>query len=192
MKYLKYLFFAVLALVVIFLGKGLLTPSVSYDCEVTVNKAAVEAWAVMSDESKLAEWIEGYKRGELVSGTAGTVGAVSNIYVEENGEEMVMQETITALKPNELMAMTFTMDFMDMDYEIAFDEKEGNTQIRTKSVVSGNGMMAKSIVSFITSAMIEQEEKNLNNLKKIIEENTKDYFPPSEAVEIEEETSAEM
>lgn len=190
MKYLKYLLYAILALVVIFFGKGLLTPSISYDCEVSVSKPAVEAWAVMSDESRLTEWLEGYKKGELVSGEKNTVGAVSNIYVEENGEEMVMQETITALEPNRLMTMAFTMDFMNMDYEIAVEEKEGGTIIRTKSVVTGNGLLNQSIVSFFSAAMKEQEEKNLNSLKVLIEANTINYFPEPEAGE--EEINDEM
>lgn len=192
MKYLKYLLYAVLALVVIFLGKGLLTPSISYDCEVTVNKPAAEAWAVMSDESRLTEWLEGYKKGELVSGEKNTVGAVSNIYVEENGEEMVMQETITALEPNQRMTMTFTMDFMNMDYEIAIEEKDGMTTIRTKSLVTGNGLMNKSIVSFFPAMMKEQEEKNLSNLKQLIEGNTINYFPEPEVEMVEKDSTMEM
>lgn len=186
MKYLKYLFYAILVLVVLFIGKGLMTPSVSYESEVSVNKLAAEAWAVMSDESKLSKWIEGYKRGVLVSGEKNTVGAVSNIFVEENGEEMVMQETITGLEPNQRMAMTFTMDFMNMDYEISFEEKDGKTIIRSKSKVMGNGLFNQSIVSMLTSAMKEQEEKNLSSLKRLIEENTTNYFPEPEMEEVEE------
>ena len=164
-------------LTLLFVGKGLLTPSVSYESQITVNKPANECWAVMSDEANLPKWIKGFKRTELVSGTANTVGAVSNIYVEERGEEMVMEETITAIKPYEKMAMTFTMDFMDMDYEMLFEEQGDQTTITTKSTTVGNGMLAKSIISFMPSAMKTQEDENLNSLKKLIEDNTKDYFP---------------
>lgn len=155
----------------------MLTPSVSYENEIVVNKPANESWAVMSDESNLPKWIEGFKRTELVSGMENTVGVVSKVYVEENGEEMMMEETITAVKPNEHMAMTFTMDFMDMDYEMLFKEKDGKTTISSKSTTMGNGIFAKSLISFMSGSMKEQEDKNLNNLKKIIEENTKNYFP---------------
>ncbi|WP_378183372.1 SRPBCC family protein [Aquimarina sp. SS2-1] len=184
MKYLKYLLILFIILALVFFGRGLLTPSVPYENEITVNKPANEAWAVMSDESNLPKWIEGYKRTELVSGTANTVGAVSKVYVEDNDEEMMMEETITALKPNEHMAMTFTMDFMDMDYEINFKENDGKTTISSKSTVKGNGIFAKSLVAFISGSMKEQEDKNLSSLKKIIEENTKNYFPEPE-IEIE-------
>ncbi len=185
MKYLKYLLYLIIVLALIFFGKGLLTPSVSYESEIVVDKPAREAWAVLSDETKLPEWIEGFKRTELVSGTANTVGAVSKVYVEDNGQEMVMEETITALEPNERMAMTFTMDFMDMDYEILLKENDGKTTISSKSTTEGNGIFAKSLISFMPGAMKEQEEKNLSNLKKVIEENTKNYFP---VPEIETET----
>jgi len=177
MKYLKYLLFLIIILALIFFGNGMLTPSVSYENEIVVNKPANESWAVMSDESNLPKWIEGFKRTELVSGMENTVGAVSKVYVEENGDEMMMEETITAVKPNEHMAMTFTMDFMDMDYEMLFKEKDGKTTISSKSTTMGNGIFAKSLISFMSGSMKEQEDKNLNNLKKIIEENTKNYFP---------------
>lgn len=177
MKILKYLLGLILILVLIFFAKGMLTPTVSYQNEVEVTKSAKEAWAVMSDEVNLPKWIEGFKRSELVSGEVNTVGAVSNVYVEENGQEMMMTETVTGIKLYEQLAMTFSMDFMDMDYEILFKESNGKTTITSSSETKGNGIFAKSIISFMPSSMKEQEQKNLNSLKKLIEENTKDYFP---------------
>jgi len=156
---------------------GLYTTSVLYECEVTVDKPAKEAWAVMQDESKVSEWISGYQKTEHLSGTPGTKGAVSNVYVVDQGQETVMKETITAIIPNKLMSMSFAMDFMDMNYEMRLQEKGNSTIIKTKSNTFGNGIFAKSILAFMPKSMKAQEEKNLNNLKRIIEENTKDYFP---------------
>ena len=181
MNYLKYIALILGLLIALFIGKGMLTPSVSYESEVIVNKPVEEAWAVMSDESTLPKWIKGFKRTEHVSGVENNVGAVSNVYVEDNGEEMVMKETITAIKQNEYLAMTFTMDFMDMDYEMRLKEKDGKTHILTKSNTRGNGVMAKSILSFMPSSMKAQEDENLHNLKKVIEENEKNYFSTTES-----------
>lgn len=184
MKYLKYLLYLIILLALIFFGKGLMTKSVAYESEISVDKPVEEAWAVMSDESKIQLWIKSLKRIEPVSGTPGTVGAVSNIYVEDNGNEMMMQETITEVVPNQKMAMTFSMDFMNMDYEMHLEEKEGKTNIRTKSNTTGNGIFAKSILSFMGGAMKKQEAENLNNLKKVIEENTTNYFAEPSATSI--------
>ncbi|WP_299442382.1 SRPBCC family protein [uncultured Aquimarina sp.] len=190
MKYLKYLLYLIIVLALIFFGKGFLTPSVSYESEIVVSKPANESWEVISDESNLPKWIKGFKKTELVSGTANTVGAISKIYVEDGGEEMVMEETITAIKPHEHMAMTFTMDFMDMDYEMFFKEQDGKTTITSKSTTMGNGIFAKSLISFMPGSMKEQEDENLNKLKELIEGNTKNYFPEkvvdTSAVSVEE------
>ena len=177
MKYLKYLLYLVIVLALLFIGKGIFSSPVFYECEVIVDKPANESWAVMSDESNLPKWIKGFKKTELISGTENTVGTVSKIYIEENGQDMIMEETVTAIKLNEHLAMTFTMDFMDMDYEIFFKEKDGKTTIRSKSTTTGNGIIAKSMISFMPGAMKAQEDENLNNLKKLINENTKNYFP---------------
>jgi hypothetical protein len=69
------------------------------------------------------------------------------------------------------MAMTFTMDFMNMDYEMDLVEKDGKTYITTRSITVGNGMVSKSILSFMSGMMNDQEDENLNNLKKVIENN---------------------
>jgi len=170
MKFIKYLLIAILVLVALFFAKGFFSSPVSYECSVEVNKSAAQAWASMNNEENLPKWISGYKRSELVSGTEGTVGAVSKVYIEEEGREQVMQETITALEAEKRMAMSFTMDFMDMDYEMIFNEAGGKTVITTSSTSEGNGLFAKSMLSFMHEAMKSQEEKNLANLKKVIEE----------------------
>lgn len=189
MKFLKYLLIIILLPIIFFFGKGILTPEISYENEITVNKPIEEAWAVMSDEATLPDWIEGFIKTEHVSGTPNTVGAVSKVYIDEGGKEMTMEETITALKPNEHMAMTFTMDFMNMDYDLFMEEKDGKTHIRTKSKTIGNDLIAKSIISFMPKGMKAQEDKNLNKLKVIIEGNTKDYFPKQDLEPIEEVTN---
>ena len=177
MKVLKYIGLVVLLLLVIFFGKGLLTPTVEYDSEVMVDKPVAEVWAVMSDTSKMSEWITGYKRTELLSGTEGEVGAISHVFVEDQGQETMMEETIVAVEPNELLAMRFTMDFMNMDYKMALQEKGNQTLITSNSVTQGNGLFAKSMLSFMPSAMKKQEDENLEKLKMVIESNTKKYFP---------------
>lgn len=171
MKYLKYLLILILVLGLAFIAKGMITPSISYETEIVVNKPVQESWAVMSDESSLPKWIRGFKKIEHVSGTPNTVGAVSNVYIEEEGTEMIMQETITAFKENEHMAMDFTMDFMDIKYEMLFKDQDGKTVITTKTNTTGNSMIAKSMLSFMSSGMGKQEDENLNNLKNLIEGN---------------------
>lgn len=175
MKIVKYVLIVIGVLVVIFLSAGLIRPEITYDSEVMINKPVEEVWAVMQDESRISEWLKEVKRIEHVSGEPGTVGAVSKIYVDQGGEEMFMTETITAQKEQEMMAMTFTMDFMDMDYEMHLEASDGKTKVSSHSETKGNGLFAKSLLAFMGGAMKEQEDTNMKNLKALIESNTKEY-----------------
>jgi uncharacterized protein YndB with AHSA1/START domain len=182
MKYLKYLLIFVIVLLVAFIANGYFTPSISNESEVLVNKPVAESWAVISDESSLKNWIEGFKKSEHISGTPNTIGAVSKVYIVDGEEEMIMEETITNIVPNKLLSLAFTMDFMDINYEMTLQESDGNTIIKTKTHTAGNGIFSRALLSFMESAMKTQEDINLGNLKKIIEENTKNYFPEPEPI----------
>ncbi|MBU2019437.1 MAG: SRPBCC family protein [Bacteroidetes bacterium] len=177
MKFLKYFLYFILLITILFFGMGFVKPEVTYESEITVEKPIEEVWAIVSDQSRVTEWLKEIKRMDLKTGKVNTVGAVTNIYMDQNGEEMMMQETITARKKHEYIAMSFTMDFMNMDYEMIFTEKGDKTHIQTKSKTKGNGLFARSILAFMTSSMKNQEDINMENLKNLINKNQKNYFP---------------
>lgn len=189
MKFLKYILGIIVLLGILFIAKGFLTPTITYDSEIQVDKPVKEAWAVMNDESKVSQWLKGITDMEHVSGEKGSVGAVTKYTFLENGTESIIFETIKSINPNEHVAMDFEMkDVMNIDYKVNFVEKDGKTNINSTSTVTGLGMFMRSMVSFMKGTMQAQEDENLGNLKKLIEANTTNYFPPpvSEPVEIEE------
>jgi len=178
MKYLKYLLGIIALLGIIFIVKGFLTPSVTYSSEIVVDKPIEEAMAVMQDESKVSEWLTGIKDMEHISGKKNTVGAVTKYTFDENGQESTIIETITAIQPNEYMAMSFVLEeVMEMDYKVDFNNKDGKTYIKSTTITRGSGWFMRSMVSFMQSAMQAQEDENMNKLKKLIDENTTVYFP---------------
>ena len=188
MKYLKYILGIIAVLFIIFLALGLIKPELSYECEIVVDKPLAESWAIVQDEEKLQEWLTGLQKIEHVSGTPGTVGAVSDVYFENDGQKMSIRETITNIVPDESISMTYSSDFMDMDYTLVMTAMNGKTKINTSTTAEGNGLFSKSIMVLIGGSVKVQEETNLSNLRKTIEQNTKDYFPAAEeSMEINEE-----
>ena len=175
MKYLKYILGIFAILVIGFFLIGLVKPQVTYECTIMVNKPLAEAWAVSQDEEKMSDWLNGFQKIEPVSGTPGEVGSVSDVYFVEDGQEMVIRETITDIKPMESISMLFTSDFMDMDYKLVMESVAGKTKISTNTVCEGNGWVSKSLVALMGGFIKSQEETNLMNLKKTIETNSKDY-----------------
>lgn len=184
MKIVKLLFLLLALLLIGFALLGFIKSVISYDCEIMVDKPLNESWAVTQDEKKLSDWLEGFQKVELVSGTAGKVGAVSNVYFDNKGEEMVIKETITDIVPNESISMEFDSDFMHMDYNMSMNEMNGKTKISTTTNCVGNSWFAKSMMVLIGSSIKAQEETNLSKLKALIENNTTDYFPKEEILEM--------
>lgn len=176
MKYLKYAIGIITILVIGFLALGLIKPKTTYECEIMVEKTIDESWAVLQDTEKLSEWLPGFQKIEHISGTPGTVGAVSKVYFDNNGESMNIQETITDIVPNESISMKYESDFMDMDYKLIITSVNGQTKINSITTAEGNGIISKSIMALMGSSLKQQEETNLSNLKKTIEQNTKNYL----------------
>ena len=177
MKFLKYTLGVLAILVIVFFLLGLIKPKLSYECEIIVEKPLVESWAVSQDEEKMSDWLIGFQKIEQVSGTPGTVGAISDVYFITEGQEMSIRETITNIVPEESIAMSFASDFMDMDYKLTMSSIDGKTKISSSTTAIGNGMVSKSIMALMGNSIEAQEETNLINLKNTIEKNSKNYFP---------------
>lgn len=178
MKILKYLVGLLLLLVVILLAIGFIVPSITYDSEVFVDKSVKEAYAVMSDESKVSEWLTGITEMKHISGPKGKVGGVTQYTFNDNGMESTIVETITGLVKDEYIEMTFVMEgAMDMDYRVDYGTKDGKTHLKSSTTVKGSGVMMKSMIPFMKGTMQKQEDLNMSKLKKLIDENTTEYFP---------------
>ena len=182
MKYLKYILVVIALLVIGFLLMGIIKPKLSYDCEIIVEKSAGESWAIVQDDEKMSDWLPGFQKIEHISGTPGTVGAVSIVYFDNDGQEMSIRETITEIVPSESMSMSFEDDFMNMDYKISLTSINGKTKISSSTTAVGNGIISKSIMTLVGSSIKAQEEANLINLKNTIEQNTKNYFHADEEI----------
>lgn len=182
MKFLKYLFLLIGGLILIFFAFGLLKPTVEYGHEILVDKPIKEAWAVHQDASKYGQWLEGFKSIELLSGEQNAVGSTYKVIVNpgEGQEDFEMIETLKAIEDFDHVALNFDSEMMVFDQTTTFTEKDGKTSIKTDSKVAGKGMMMRSMFAMMEvlgGAFQVQEEKNIEALKKVIEENTTDYFP---------------
>ena len=200
MKILKYLLYAIVALVVlvvIFFAIGFLKPSVNYGHEITVNKSVEEAWAVHKDESKFGQWLEGFKSIELIEGEAEEIGSKYKVVVNpgEGQPDFEMIETVVSLKEFDHVELSFDSDMMRFDQTTYFSEKDGKTTIKTDSKVSGKSIMMRSlfaVMEMFGGSFQAQEAKNVEALKKVIEENTTDYYPAPIVTEDEAISSEEF
>jgi len=178
MKILKTILWILALLFLIFIGRGILTDSVSYESEITVDKPVNESWAVMNDESKISQWLEGITAVKHVSGVKGEVGAVTEYTFNQGGQESTVIETIRSINPEGQIVMDFASPgAMDMAYKVDFAPDGGKTKIKSSTEVTGQGFIMKCLIPWIKGSLVAQEDSNMGKLKKLINENTTDYFP---------------
>lgn len=181
MKFLKILLFILLGLIVVFVAVGSLKRTVTYGHEITVNKPAAEAWAVMQDESKYADWLEGFKSIEHTGGEHNAVGSTYKIVIEpgEGQPPLEMTETIMEIEEFKRIRMKYESLFGEMDHEYTYTEQDGSTSIQSTGKLMGNSMMNRVMFAIMELAggFTTQEAKNMEALKKVIEANTTDYYP---------------
>jgi hypothetical protein len=182
MKIIKYLLFALLAIFAIFILTGLLKSSVSYGHTITVDKSVEEAWGVSQDESKFALWLDGFVSETLLSGEKGKVGSTYEVVVfpGEGQDTFKMIETLVSIEEFDHVEMHFDSEMMKFEQTMSFEEEDGKTTISTDSKVMGKGIMMRSMfacMEMLGGSFTAQEAKNIEALKKVIEENTTDYYP---------------
>lgn len=181
MKYLKYLLYLIIALIIIFFAFGIFKPTVTFGHEITVDKPAKETWAIAQDVSKMDQWLDGFKSMELISGEEGKPGSKYKVVINpgEGQEDFEIIETFKSFKEYELVEMSFENDDMLMDYSISHTESGGKTTIKTQSKSKAKGILMRSMFAIMDMFDLfnAQEEKNIEALKKVIEENTTDYYP---------------
>ena len=180
MKFLKYLLIPTVVLVLAFIAVGFIHPEVDYGSEIVVNKPLEEAWAVSEDADKYHLWLDGFKSMYLIEGEYGTVGSKYKIIVNpgDGQEDFEMVETVISREEFDHVQMHFDSDMMDFKQTISFSETEEGVAIVTESKVIGKGAMMRSmfaLMEHLSGAFTKQEQKNMNALKKVIEENTTVY-----------------
>ncbi len=195
MKFLKYFLYLIAGFLFIFVLIGFLTPTIQYGHEITANKSVKEAWAVTQDESKLGQWLEGFKSIDLISGEAGAVGSKYKVLVNpgKGQDDFEMIETIVSKKDFDHIILNFDSDMMIFDQTTSFAESNGQTSIKTDSKVSGKGIMMRSMFALMNmfGNFQAQEVKNIEALKKLIEANTTDYYPAPPVIEERDSTIVE-
>ncbi len=122
MKFVKYVGIFVLFLVVAFGGLIVFAPkNIHYNIKKEINAPVSSTWDVAMDPDRMGEWLEGCESVKLVKGN-GEVGSKYEVTFNEEGQKMVMQETVTGYEEGKLYAFKGVVkDFMEIESEMHFE-----------------------------------------------------------------------
>ncbi len=163
-------FIAIIALlVVVFFAIGLMFPTLTTETGVTINKPRDVVWQYFTDQSKLKDWLPNVKSIENISGEPMTAGSKFKITFEENGDRIVMTETMTEVKENEVFAFTLENDVITANDRLTFIDKGDKTEVVENNTFTGGNIFWRSLFAVMKSNFEKKSAENYQKLKTNIE-----------------------
>ena len=169
----KKIILALVLLVVVaalgFFAPGILKGDLENETRVMVEKPKDHVWAKFQDESKMGEWLEGFKSIETFEGEPGTVGSKHRLKFENDGREIEMVETVTANEAGKRFAFNLENEVMYSDIEVTLVDKGLSTEVIQKEKFHGQNVFWHSLFYWLKSSLAENSKKNMDNFKKYAE-----------------------
>jgi len=172
----KVIKFTVIFLVVVsasFLSVGFISPSVTYETIVLVDKPVAHCFSVFNNPFNMNKWMPGFKSINVLSGLPNEVGSKWELVFEEGGEEIVVVEEMTGFERNKLFAFNLSGDVLKSKVKITFEEVDGKTKITATTIATANNFVLRSLFPLMKSTFEARELEAYTNLKKLIE--SEDY-----------------
>ena len=169
-KALKYIGIGALVAISSFFILGLIHPTGEYTNTTIVNAPLEKTFDIFNDTTRMREWMPGMVSMENISGGANEVGSKWKTTFRDGERDIVMTETVTAFKTNELFAFNLSNEVMNSDNEIRFTAKGNTTEIKAHCKYKGSNMFWRSMFVFFEGSMQQQQQEMYALLKKVIEE----------------------
>lgn len=171
MKILKYFFYTLLVLFLLFVANGLLNSEIEYGAEILVDETREKCWEVFTDPCKRTAWRSNITFMEAVIESPDIIGNKYLVRIIDAGQEYEMTETVTVYEPVSHYAFERESEVLVNNIEFTFEVAgEDATKITTKNTLEGKDVLMKSIFPFMKGLFIRQIESELMELKNVIED----------------------
>jgi len=166
---LKWIVIVLLAVAAVLAIVTALVPQTQIQTRVEVAAPVDVAWRVFADESRMGEWLEGFRSIETLSGEPHAPGSRFRVTFEEEGRDFVMEEEVLTWKENEEYAFNMTSSIIVGQLVIRFEAlDDARTAIVADSRTRGVGLF-RLPVWLMKAKMIEQERETYGRLAALIE-----------------------
>ncbi len=142
--------------------------------EVTIDAPREAVWAAFDNVDNMTRWQTGLKSFTPVSGTPGQVGAVSELVYEENGREIVMQETLSERREPDLLAGMYDAGFGSTIIVNHFDALDENTTRWTSWCNYRFRGLMRFLSLFMAGAIKKRVDGDMQRFKLMVESDLAD------------------
>ncbi|MFT6851334.1 MAG: hypothetical protein ACJATA_002155 [Sphingobacteriales bacterium] len=191
MKVLKYILAGLVLIVLLLVILGLVKKELKYSTTVTIEKPIEHVWDVLMDHELAPEWLKGITKYEIVSGEMGAEGSVYMVYFNEDGEEIVMEETALEIVKNERYKFALTNPVMSSTIEINLVSiDENTTELTSSTVAKGAHVVWNAVFYIMKSNFVGRDKLTYGFLKTLVEKTPEKVEEPAEEI-LDEETIME-
>jgi uncharacterized protein YndB with AHSA1/START domain len=150
---------------------GLFAKRFEYSSSITINASPAHCWEVFHDTTQMRHWVPGLKSLTLMQGKFFQAGSVYEMVIEDNGERMVMHETLMAVDPPREISYVLTNDAFSSKYSYRFiPGQDGTTRIESQYEVAGNSLIWRAVLYLSKSYLSNSSQEQLVLFKKHIEQ----------------------
>ena len=131
-----------------------------YACSVEVPLNREEAIALWLDESKLAQWQDGFQHKNWISGSPNTDQSVSQILLFQNGRKMELEESILTNALPEFIEGEYVHIHMTNIQKVVFEILgENQTKITTEVHYTEFNTLIIKVMAFLFPGMFKKQSQ---------------------------------
>ena len=168
-KILGFLLLLIIGAVVVFFAPGVMSGDLENETRFVIDRPKDHVWKKFEDESKMSEWLKGFKSIETIEGKPRTVGSKHRVTFEQDGQVIEMIETMTAYEEGRRFALTLENEVMYSEVDVSLVDKGLSTEVVQKEKFRGQNLFWHSLFYWLKSSFVEQSKENMANFKKYAE-----------------------
>lgn len=169
MKFLAWtgiLFSFLIFLVVAF---GYFTPPLDHTAMEDVDAPTDLCWSFFTKVHRMDEWIEGFKKIEIIQGLPNKAGSQFRVTLERNGDENVLIQTVKEYEQGKIFSFDMENDVIFGHTEITFEDSDGRTHIHYRQVLQGKNAIYHAALKLQEGKFMTQQNGDLHRLRLLIE-----------------------
>lgn len=137
--------------------------------EVLIQASPEQVWQVFTDDSKMDQWITGFKKSKTISGEPLQVGSKHEMTFLERGKEMTFLETVTQVVPAKEYGFNLSHDMMSSKNKVTLTGQNGATKLVQVVDFKALTFGFKLMTIFMKGAMRKRNQSDLERLKQLVE-----------------------
>jgi len=138
--------------------------------QIEIDAPPADVWGVVSDLSTHTEWRPALVEFRQVGDETLAVGSRIREVLRWRGRDLELDDVVTALEPERLLAISGGWSAADFDLELRLEPTAGGTRVTFDWPLRPRSLLLKAAAPFLGGPMRRSTVEELEHLKRYVEE----------------------